>query len=101
MAYLTRNDFTITPIGSWNSTWLPVGWTNFQCVYPMGWRVQIPSKRIDVTVKPYFNNQEIIVPQPPNDPGDRYWEGDAKVSGSDNGEAFVEMTGFCPFSPAN
>lgn len=99
--HLTRNDFTITPLGQWQSSYMPPGWGDFQCVYPMGWRVQVPSQHIDVQVQPYVNAQEIIVPQPPNDPGDRYWEGDARVTGSDCGEAYAEMTGFCPFSPGS
>jgi predicted secreted hydrolase len=103
VTHLTRNDFTITPLGSWQSAWLPAGWGDFQCIYPMGWSIQIPSKGIDVQVEPYFDSQEIIspLPAPPNTltVGDRYWEGDASVTGSDKGKAYVELTGFCPFAP--
>ena len=105
VTHLTRKDFTITALGSWQSAWVPPGWGPFQCVYPMGWRIQIPSKSIDIQVTPYFNAQEIIspLPPPPNTitVGDRYWEGDSKVTGSDTGEAFVELTGFCPFAPGS
>ena len=100
ITHLTRNDFTITPLGMWQSAWVPQGWGDFQCIYPMGWRIQVPSQRIDVQVQPYFPEQEIIVPQIPGvlRVGDRYWEGDATVTGTDTGEAYVELTGFCPFA---
>jgi len=105
VTHLTRNDFTITPLGSWQSAWMPPGWGDFQCIYPMGWSIQVPSKGIDITVDPYFDAQEIIAPLPAPEGtltvGDRYWEGDAAVTGSDTGEAFVELTGFCPFAPGS
>src|SRR5664280_2686029 len=99
--HLTRQDFTITPLGTWQSKWMPPGWGDFKCIYPMGWRIQVPSEGIDVEVQPYFSAQEIVVPEVPNVPlvGDRYWEGDAAVTGSDAGEAYVELTGYCPFAP--
>jgi predicted secreted hydrolase len=102
VTHLTRNDFTITPLGTWQSAWVPTGYGDFQCIYPMGWNIQIPSKHINVNVEPYFKAQEIISPLPSSTltVGDRYWEGDSLVSGSDTGEAFVELTGFCPFAPA-
>jgi predicted secreted hydrolase len=97
---LSRQDITITPLGSWSSPWMPPGWGDFACVYPMGWRIEVPRLGIDVEVQPSFLAQEIVVPEVEGIPlvGDRYWEGASVVSGTHRGRAFVEMMGFCPFS---
>ena len=100
--HLGRSDFTITPLGSWTSPWMPKGWpAGVQCVYPLGWRIEVPNQGIDVVVTPFFAEQEIIVPEVAGKlvVGDRYWEGAAAVDGSVQGRAYVELNGFCPYAP--
>lgn len=100
--HLGRSDFHITPLSSWTSAWMPQGWpAGTQCVYPLGWRIEVPNHGIDVVVTPFFPEQEIIVPEIAGElvVGDRYWEGAAAVTGSVQGRAYVEMTGYCPYAP--
>ncbi len=60
--------------------------------YPSGWRVQIPSKEIDLKITPAVKNQLMDVAV-------RYWEGSVKIeetkSGSKTtGRGYVELTGY-------
>jgi len=79
---LGAGDFTITALGTWSPS--------TSCTYPMNWRVKVPSKKIDLTVRPVFEAQDIWVPTQ-----DHYYEGDATATGSAEGNAYVELYGFC------
>jgi predicted secreted hydrolase len=56
----------------------------------MNWEVKVPSKKLDLFVRPVFEAQDILVPAM-----DHYYEGDSKVSGTAKGKAYVELYGFC------
>ena len=54
------------------------------------WRIEIPDHEIDITVTPYFTDQEFNAVI-------RYWEGATSVKGSSNnrnvrGSGYVEIT---------
>ncbi|MDI3324467.1 lipocalin-like domain-containing protein [Pontibacterium granulatum] len=55
--------------------------------WPSGWRLQIPEHDLDLTITPRQKNQE-------NNLSVRYWEGAVKVTGSHNGQGYVELTGY-------
>jgi len=87
--HIRRDQMRITPTGRWRSP-------KTGAVYPMGWRIAIPQFRIDVTVSPLMNDQELVTRTSTRV---TYWEGACDVAGSfDNvaveGEAYVEMTGY-------
>lgn len=80
-------DLSLTPLGSvWKSK-------RTGAEYPLSWRIQIPSKRIDLVVNPLMKKQEIIF-GPIN-----YWEGPLRVTGKMNnkkvaGKGFSELVGY-------
>ncbi|WP_370278781.1 lipocalin-like domain-containing protein [Pontibacterium sp.] len=55
--------------------------------WPSGWRLQMPDHDLDLTITPRQKNQE-------NNLSVRYWEGAVKVTGSHNGQGYVELTGY-------
>ena len=80
---LSNEDFVITNLDHWRSK---ISGTK----YPSKWRIRIPDQGIDITVTPYFRNQEFnaII---------RYWEGATLVKGLSNnrdvtGSGYVEIT---------
>jgi predicted secreted hydrolase len=64
--------------------------------YPIRWRVQVPGRRIDLTVQAAFSDQEL------DTQGSTqviYWEGSVEVSGTSGdrpiaGAGYLEMTGY-------
>jgi predicted secreted hydrolase len=87
VTYLPRSAFTLTATGSWTSP-------HTGGVYPSGWRVRVPSARIDVTLTPQLLDQELAN----TTGGVSYWEGavDARdaTSGRAVGLGYVELTGY-------
>ena len=80
---LNNEDFVITNLDYWKSK-------SSGTKYPSKWRIKIPDQDIDITVTPYFKNQEFnaII---------RYWEGATSVKGLSNnrdvtGSGYVEIT---------
>ena len=57
--------------------------------YPIGWRLQVPSERIDLQI-------EALVPGQEMNYSVRYWEGAVKVAGSHSGIGYLEMSGYSP-----
>lgn len=55
--------------------------------FPMRWRVELPAHGIDVTTT-VLNSNAWMTTQIP------YWEGPVRFAGSQNGEGYVEMTGY-------
>lgn len=60
--------------------------------YPSGWKLQIPSKEINLKITPAVKNQLMDVAV-------RYWEGSVKIEGTKNGNrvngrGYVELTGY-------
>ncbi|MYC95564.1 MAG: carotenoid 1,2-hydratase [Caldilineaceae bacterium SB0661_bin_32] len=79
------DDFTLTPTGQWTS---PESGT----VYPSGWRVAFPEHRIELTIEPLIDDQEMDV-------AFTYYEGATIVRGMMKGEpvagrGYVELTGY-------
>ena len=81
--FLNNDDFVITNLDHWKSN---ISGTK----YPSKWRIKIPDQEIDITVMPYFRNQEFNAVV-------RYWEGATSVKGVSNnrdvtGSGYVEIT---------
>ena len=55
--------------------------------YPVEWRLQVPSANVDVRITALMKNQEMDVSV-------RYWEGTVRVTGTDTGRGYVELTGY-------
>ena len=60
--------------------------------YPSGWRLQIASQALDLTLTPYLADQELPLTTV-------YWEGAVKIAGTAagapiSGNAYVELTGY-------
>jgi predicted secreted hydrolase len=67
-----------------------------RAVYPMGWRISVPTFGISVELNPSLRNQELITRGSTNV---TYWEGAVDVTGSFgnvavSGVGYVEMTGY-------
>ena len=81
---LRRADVELEVLDEWTS---PSGAT-----YPTQWRFRVPAARIDLTITPYFEDQELDVSV-------RYWEGAVRIEGTADGQpvsgsGYVEMTGY-------
>lgn len=82
---INLQDFSLTATGRWAS---PVS----GAVYPSGWRLQIPTAQLDLTIDPYVPAQEMQISV-------NYWEGAVQVGGTSNGQpvsgnGYVELTGY-------
>jgi predicted secreted hydrolase len=55
--------------------------------YPARWRVRVPSRGVDVEVRPVLADQELTT-RP------RYWEGAVDVKGTQSGRGYVELVGY-------
>ena len=80
-------EMELSPIGrSWTSK-------KTKATYPLDWRIRIPEKQIDLTVKPLINTQEVIFGTI------NYWEGPILVTGKFEGKkvkgkGFMELVGY-------
>jgi predicted secreted hydrolase len=86
---LALKDFHVSVLDMWKS--VQSGGN-----YPAAWKIEIPSKRLVLEVRPAFADQELRLKglAPLN-----YWEGSCKVEGQREGQptkgrAYVEMTGY-------
>lgn len=87
--HLRRDQMKIVATGRWTSP-------KSKAVYPMGWRVEVPSFGVRLTLTPLMKEQELITA---GSTRVTYWEGAVAVSGSFGGvavrgEGYVEMTGY-------
>lgn len=87
--HLRRDQMRITSAGRWKSK-------RSGATYPMGWRVEVPSFNVALTLKPLMQNQELVTR---GSTQVTYWEGAVDVQGSFSGaavlgEGYVEMTGY-------
>ena len=82
--HLALGDFGIAVQGHYTSK-------KTGAVYPSGWRVTIPSEGLDLNITPLIRDQEFVAS---SSTGTHYWEGDCRVSGSADGRAYVELTGY-------
>lgn len=83
--HLMRDQFKIDVPSTWKSN--ATGAT-----YPGSWNVTIPSENIQLNIKPYVADQEMLV-------SILYWEGAVAISGQSSsktvtGSGYVEMTGY-------
>ena len=81
---LRRGDFTIEPADWWTSP--KTGGR-----YPVRWRVSVPDHGIDLEVVGLLPNDEL---DGRATTGVVYWEGPVAASGSQQGEGYVELTGY-------
>ena len=79
--HLPNAAFSMTPMSNWKSSKTGAN-------YPVEWRVRIPSRGIDVNVRPLLNDQELALPAL------TYWEGAVDISGSERGVGYLELTGY-------
>jgi predicted secreted hydrolase len=85
---LKSDEFELTPLKTWRST--------SGARYPIEWRVQIPARGVDLTVRAALENQEM---RTEGSTGVSYWEGAVVASGTAQGRAvqgrgYLEMTGY-------
>ena len=93
--HLEVSEFSVTSTGTWPSP-------KTGAVYPAGWRIEVPSRQLAITLTPTVANQELDT-RPTT--GVVYWEGSQQVSATKagrplSGEAYVELTGYAPAVPA-
>ena len=84
--HLQGEEFRILATDSWTSP-------NSGAVYPMGWRIHIPDRAIDLALMPTVKESEFDATLTTRN---YYWEGEVVISGSHAGEGFVELTGYAP-----
>jgi len=84
---VSTKDVRITPLGTtWKSK-------KTEAVYPLSWRIEVPSLQIDLEVKPMAYDQEMIFGTI------NYWEGPLSVEGKFKnkkikGKGFLELVGY-------
>lgn len=87
--HLRHDQMRIEATGRWHSS-------KSGATYPMGWRVAVPQFRVDLTLSPLLQEQELVTRESTRV---TYWEGAVRASGSFanvavSGEGYVEMTGY-------
>jgi predicted secreted hydrolase len=87
--HIRREQMRVTPLAKWKSS-------KSGATYPMGWRVELPSYKVTLTLQPLMREQELVTRGSTNV---TYWEGACDVSGAFGGnpvrgEGYVEMTGY-------
>ncbi|WP_428637034.1 lipocalin-like domain-containing protein [Shewanella sp.] len=55
--------------------------------YPVSWQIAIPSEQLKLTISPL--NPDSLMPL-----SVRYWEGPIQISGSHQGQGYMELTGY-------
>lgn len=87
--HIRREQMRITPLATWKSP-------KSGATYPVAWRVELPTYKVSLTLRPLMTQQELVTHGSTNI---TYWEGACDVSGAFGGtpvrgEAYVEMTGY-------
>jgi predicted secreted hydrolase len=82
--HLTIDDFRLAVLAHYTSK-------KTGAEYPSQWRVQVPSEKLDLRIRPLIEDQEFVAA---SSTGNYYWEGDCAVAGSESGRAYVELTGY-------
>jgi len=87
VTYLPRAAFVAEAMGMWTSP-------HTGGIYPSGWRVRVPSARVDVVLTPVLLDQELAQ----TTGGVSYWEGAVDLRDAGSGRAlgvgYVELTGY-------
>ncbi len=81
--------FEMQPISTWRSK-------RTGAEYPVEWRVKVPDKGIDLTIKAAISDQEMETAE---STGVTYWEGSVEIEGIHRGRrvrgrGYLEMTGY-------
>lgn len=75
-------------IASKEITMLPTAWQQtLSGRYPVSWQITIPSEDIELTTQALNANSSMPLSIP-------YWEGPIKISGSNRGFGYMELTGY-------
>jgi predicted secreted hydrolase len=83
-------DFTLTPGRRWTS---PVSGG----AYPVEWQIRLPSEKLDLTIKPVLDAQELVGMRT----GIQYWEGAIDIEGTRTGIRFAAVAMWSsPATPA-
>lgn len=80
--HLSREDFSLTPFEYWKSP-------RTGATYPTGWKIRVPSLKIELDARAALEDQELTGPA-----GPAYWEGAVTYSGTEAGAGYLEMTGY-------
>ncbi|HWQ34764.1 MAG TPA: lipocalin-like domain-containing protein [Blastocatellia bacterium] len=88
-ATIAASEFTLTPEAQWLSP-------KTGASYPVIWKVSVPSRRIELTVRAAVNDQELDTRESTRV---NYWEGAVEVTGTKDGRpvqgrGYLEMTGY-------
>jgi predicted secreted hydrolase len=68
--------------------WQPIDYESFgEHKYPIGWRLKVPTKQIDITIEA-INRRQLMDGTIP------YWEGAVKTSGSHSAWGYLELFGY-------
>jgi predicted secreted hydrolase len=86
---LALSDYRVDVLDRWKSP-------KSGAIYPMKWKVTIPSQQIELQISPAFPDQELITNRSTRV---TYWEGAVSIEGmfrnkSVSGHGYVEMTGY-------
>jgi predicted secreted hydrolase len=81
--YLSAENFSITPTGTWQSP-------HTNAVYPSGWDVTVNSAEgsFSFHIEPLMQDQEL------HDTDPAYWEGAVQITGERTGFGYAELTGY-------
>ena len=81
--HLSSDTFTLSPqkTGVWNSA-------ESGAHYPLRWKIAVPSLGIDVMTAERMQSQELYLPPL------TYWEGAVGVTGTHEGQGYMELTGY-------
>jgi predicted secreted hydrolase len=78
---LHQGDVTVTPVATWTSS-------TTGATYPVRWQVNIPKADLSLDVEARLVDQELHLAS------GAYWEGAVRVTGSVEGQGYVELTGY-------
>ncbi len=86
---LGHDHIIIAPTGSWTSP-------RTKAVYPAGWKIEVPGRKISLEVTPLAQDQELVTGRSTSI---IYWEGAVAVKGTRDGKpvqgrGYVELTGY-------
>lgn len=77
-------DIKFTPISNWMSPYSNIS-------YPLEWEIKVPKLSLAFTVNAAMKNQELNIKRPlPM----FYWEGKCQVTGTQKGQAYMELVGY-------
>jgi len=87
--HLKRNEFTVRPLTQWKSKRSGI-------TYPSGWKLEVPSFGIKLSLSPDLNDQELYDLRSISA---SYWEGSVSVEGTIRedlikGKGYVELVGY-------